>query len=91
MKESKIDEILYQMYKRVYAISTPVGDFDKLMEEAEINDEGKKVIPFWDYTIDEKECKQVIEEIFKEYKVKDYYRQRFINTFMLGACPEFKR
>jgi hypothetical protein len=91
MIQSKIEEILYQIYKRVYAVSSPVGDFDKLMEEAELNDEGKKVIPFWNYQIDEKECNQIIEEIFKEYKVKNYYKQRFINTFMVGACPEFKK
>ena len=36
---------MLEIYRRAFAASTPIGDFDKLMSEAEINEFGQKTIP----------------------------------------------
>ena len=50
MKRKKItdDEILKEIYRRVYAVSEPPADFDHLMATAEINSYGQKDIKFND-------------------------------------------
>jgi len=89
--KDKNDQILHEMYKLAFAASEPPADFDKLMEEAELNDEGKKVIPYMNH-----ECKrEVLEEIFnstlKKYKIKNpRVVSAFSFHFWLGCSPKTK-
>ena len=90
-KRNKNDQILHEMYTLAFAASEPSADFDKLMEEAELNEEGNKVIPYMDY-----ECKkEVLEEIFdstlKKYKIKNPRMvSAFSFHFWLGCSPKTK-
>ena len=45
-REKRIENAMLNCYRELFANSTPKGDFDKLMEEAELNEFGQKVIPF---------------------------------------------
>ena len=60
---------MLEIYRRAFAASTPIGDFDKLMSEAEINESGQKTIPFMDYELDDDIAQKIINAVLKEYKV----------------------
>lgn len=90
-KNKKHDLILHEMYKLAFAASEPPADFDELLEKAELNEDGKKVIPFLEH-----ECRrEVLEDIFdstmKKYKIKnDRLRSAFSFHFWLGCSPKTK-
>jgi hypothetical protein len=84
------DEILLEIYRRVYAVSEPPADFDKLVAEAETNSEGQKVIKYLDYECDDIVMKDICEKTLDEYKVKGWKRKQFFMTFWLGCSPKSK-
>jgi len=87
----KEEDAIFECYKRLYKQSTPSADFNLLMEKAEINEQGQKVIDFMAYEIDESVFNSIIDDIIKEYKIVPKYKQQaFKNTMCLGASPKFK-
>lgn len=78
------------MYRRAFANSTPKGDFDKLMENAILNEFGQKVIPFMDYECEIDVMEKIVDDVLKEYKVPIYKRKHFKTAFMLGCSPKSK-
>jgi hypothetical protein len=88
---NKEQEALLECYRRLYKDSTPSADFDKLMEAAPEDEDGRKVIDFMAYEIEEKEFHSIVEDVISEYKIKPKYRaQAFRNAIYLGASPKFK-
>jgi hypothetical protein len=86
----KDEKILHEIYRQLYKASTPSADFDKLMEEAEINEWGQKVIPFMDHEIEENIYEEIITDILKSHRVSVGRRQLFRTTVALGCSPKFK-
>jgi hypothetical protein len=91
MKEARQKEALLEMFRRAYAASTPPGDFDKLMAESPKNDSGEVLVPYDDYECDHNTLETIVSDVFKEYRVPHYLRQRFRFSFFLGAAPRTKR
>ena len=91
MKQKKIDDALRDCYRELFAKSTPSGDFDLLVESAEINDRGQKVIPFMDYEIDEALFQQIIQDTIKKHKVPKHLHGQFSVAIHLGCSPRCKR
>lgn len=63
MARRNLTEIVMNMYRELYAKSTPPADFDQLIEEAEVDKSGKKIIRYMDYHID----KDVYDSIVNRY------------------------
>jgi hypothetical protein len=79
-------------YRQLFANANPPANFDKLMEEATVNDHGQKEIPFMDHEIDEELMDSIITDTMKVYKIKDKtIQQRFKTTIYLGCSPKSKR
>jgi hypothetical protein len=91
MKQDKIDNALWDCYRELFANSTPIGDFDKLVEEATINERGQKEIPFDDYEIDEELFQQIIKDSIKKHKVPKILHQQFSVAIHLGCSPRFAK
>jgi hypothetical protein len=89
MRRNKIDDALFDCYRELFANSTPVGDFDKLVEEAELNEWGQKVIPFDDYVIAEETCRNIISDTLTKHKVPKRLHQSFNTAIYLGCSPRF--
>ena len=83
-------EIMHLLYKRSFAESTPSADFDELLEKAELNSRGQKVIPFMDYECDNKKLKEIFDTTMKEYKVPKHRIKDFSFHFWLGCSPKSK-
>jgi len=84
------DEILLEIYRRVYAVSEPPANFDQLVAEAETNEFGQKVIKYLDYECDDVVMKYICDKTLDEFKVKGWKRKQFFMTFWLGCSPKSK-
>ena len=90
-KQNKDEKILHELYRRAFDQSTPKGDFNQLMENAEINQWGQKVIPFADYECEEEVLQNIFDSVMKEFKVPVPRRSAFNFHFYLGCSPKTKR
>jgi hypothetical protein len=90
-REQKEYDILMEMYRRAFAASTPVGDFDNLMEIASLNEFGQPIVPYWEYECDGDVMDKIVVDVLKEYKVPKLKRTAFRTTFMLGCSPKTKQ
>lgn len=90
MKINKDTKVMLEIYRKAFAASTPIGDFDKLMSEAEINEFGQKTIPFMDYELDDDIAQKIINEVLKEYKVPKHKHQMFFTSYWFGCSPKNK-
>jgi hypothetical protein len=93
MRATKNEEAaMMECYRRLYKASTPSADFDQLVEEAPVNEQGRKVIDFMAYEIDEPEYTQILEDVIKEFKIKPKYRAKALSmSILLGCSPKFKK
>jgi len=89
-KKSKDERIIWEIYRRLFKSSEPEGDFDKLVENAIIDEKGMKHIPFNDYVIDLKKMDEIINTALKEFKVPKWRRQSFKFAIYLGCSPKTK-
>lgn len=87
-KKNKDEEILNELYRKSYAASTPYADWDELLEKAELNEFGQKVIPFNDYTCPKEKLEEIFDETMKKYKVSESKRKAFSFHFWLGCSPK---
>jgi hypothetical protein len=90
MKIDKNKKIMLEIYRRAFAASTPICDFDKLMSKAEINESGQKTIPFMDYELDNDIAQKIINTVLKEYKVPKHKHQMFFTAYWFGCSPKHK-
>lgn len=85
-------EPILHCYRQLFANATPPANFDKLVEEAKINEHGQKEIPYMDHEIEDELMESIINETMKAYKIKDKsIQQRFRTSIYLGCSPKSKR
>jgi hypothetical protein len=87
----KEKEALTECYRKLYKASSPSANFDKLIKNATINENGEKIIDYNAYEICEYEFFEIISDIIKEYKIKTHRQDLFKNTILLGCSPKFKK
>ena len=90
-RERRDFEIMSEMYRRAYAASTPIGDFDAMVQNAPLNEFGQKVIPYLKYECEQEVMEQIIVDVLKEHKVPKRRHELFRNSFMLGCSPKTKQ
>jgi len=89
--KNKNDIIMHEMYKLAFRASTPSVDFDELLENATINDQGQKVIPFMDYECYDDVLDKIFNDTMDKYGIDGYMRRGFNISFYLGCSPKGKR
>jgi len=88
---NKEEQAFQECYELLYENSEPKADFKKLVEEAEFNERGQKVIDFNAYEIEEEKFYDILEDVIKRYNIKSYRAQAFRNAILLGCSPKFKK
>lgn len=88
---NKEEQAFQECYELLYENSEPKADFKKLVEEAEFNERGQKVIDFNAYEIEEEKFYEILEDVIKRYNIKSYRAQAFRNAILLGCSPKFKK
>lgn len=86
----KYTKEIHECYHRLFQASTPKGDFYKMLEEAEINDQGQKIIPFENYELEYNTFQNILENCIKEFKIPKHAKQSFSTTIYLGCSPKYK-
>jgi len=88
MKTEKLLQKVMDIYSEMYAKSEPSADFNKLLENAELNEQGQKIIPFNDYILDAK----IGDEIIRKHCrwLREYDKKRISVAVLLGASPKYK-
>ena len=87
------NKAILECYKKLYAVSNPPADFDKLMADTNkpCGFELKSNINYMSYVIDEKVCYQIIEDIIKKFKIPQYKEAAFRIEILLGLSPKFNQ
>jgi hypothetical protein len=88
---NKEEQAFHECYQLLYENSEPKADFKKLVEDAEFNEQGQKVIDFNAYEIEEEKFYDILEDVIKRYKIKSFRAQAFRNAIILGCSPKFKK
>lgn len=84
-----MDYKIMDCYREMYARATPSADFDELMANASIGDDGRKIIDFMNYELNHPEFMKILKKHSRS--VPKLYRERFENTILLGCSPKFER
>ena len=85
------EKALRECYRKLYKASTPSADFDELMNNASIDENGEKVIDFMAHEICEYEFSEIMSDVIKQYKIRPHRQDLFKNTILLGCSPKFKK
>ena len=88
---SNEEKALRECYKKLYKASTSLVDFDELMNNAPIDENGQKVIDYNAHEICEYEFSKIMSDVIKEYKIRTHKQDLFKNTILLGCSPKFKK
>ena len=91
MKETKIQKIVWDIYRELYANSEPKADFDELVNSAEKNEEGQKIIPFENYFIDQEVMDEIIEKHLKNKRLTKLAKNSIRVNVYLGCSPVSKK
>lgn len=91
-KEKRIENAMLDCYRELFANSTPKGDFDAMMAEAEKNEFGQLVIPFMDYELEEEKFEEILNKYAnsKDLKFNEYDKRAFRTAIYLGCSPKTK-
>lgn len=91
ISEKKLSKAWKEIMIELYKHATPSADFEKLLEEAPLNERGEKVIDFNSYEIEEDKMKEIVESVIKKYKITNNRQQSkiYFNVY-LGASPKTK-
>jgi hypothetical protein len=91
-RRKKLEKAYHECMVRLYKEATPSADFDKLVEEAPLNNLGQKVIDFDSYELDSKTFDKIVEETIEKYKLTSKFDlSSFRFTVYLGASPRTKK
>lgn len=83
------DKIIMDCYRELFANSAPKGDFNELLENATINEQGQKEIPYMDYEIEVGRMEEIVRKHQKKIK-NTIDKRNFYTTIMLGCSPRYK-
>lgn len=86
----KITEIMWNIYRDLYANSEPHGNFDMLVENAPILDDGRKYIPYNDYEIEEDVMNEIINQHLSSHRLSKIDKQTIRAGILLGCSPKTK-
>ena len=86
-REDRDQEIVNLLYRRAFAASNPPADFDELLEKAETNQWGQKIIPYMDHECSQEKLQEIFDVTMKEYKVPKERIKAFSFHFWLGCSP----
>lgn len=84
------DNVIMDCYKEIYKQSEPPADFEVLLKNAVIDENGHKQIPFMDYSIDINLMDKIIMECGKKHKLKKWEKQILKVEIYLGCSPKSK-
>ena len=87
----KIQKIIWDIYKELYANSQPKADFDELVNSAEKNEKGEKIIPFENYFIEQELMDEIIEKHLNNKRLTKLAKNSIKFNIYMGVAPRSKK
>ena len=87
----KVQKIIWDIYRELYANSEPKADFDELVNSAEKNEEEQKIIPFENYFIEQELMDEIIEKHLKNKRLTKLTKNAIRLNVYLGCSPVSKK
>ena len=89
-RKKTLKDIVFDIYRELYANSEPKADFDELLRSAEILPDGRKNIHYENYEIDDILMDEIVEKHLKLNKLNRSDRGAVKFEVYLGASPKTK-
>jgi hypothetical protein len=89
--DKKINDVMTSIYTELYAVSEPSVSWNYLLESAELNEQGLKVIHYNDYLIDQEIYEEIVKRHLKESKLPKWRKDAISRGILLGCSPKFKK
>jgi hypothetical protein len=89
-QDKKIEDLMHAIYGELYANSTPYADWQELINNAELNEFGQKVIPYDKHEIDKDLYDAIVNKHLKESKLPKWRKEAVSRGILLGCSPKFK-
>lgn len=86
-KKPSDEEIIMEIYQKIYEVSEPPANFSELVKNASTNQQGQKVIEYDKYYCPQKLMIEIIDNVLNKYKVSKFKQQAFRATILLGCSP----
>lgn len=86
-RKEKLNNLVMNAYRELYANCTTPVDFDFLVEKAEIGDDGKKIIPYNKFFITKEKHDEIVEKHMKSMKLSKLEKDAFKFEMCLGCGP----
>jgi hypothetical protein len=86
-REKKLFDAVMNCYKELYKEATPSADFDELVANAPVNEQGQKVVDNNAYRLSSKKYEEIVEAHIKKNKLKAYEAKGFRIEIYLGCGP----
>jgi hypothetical protein len=90
-QDKKIEDLIHTIYSELYANSTPYADWKELIDNAELNELGQKVIPYDKHEIDKDLYDTIVNKHLKESKFPKWRKESISRGILLGCSPKFKK
>ena len=68
MGRKSLTDVVLDIYRELYKNATPSADFDKLVEQASVDQRGRKVIPYMNYYLDKDKYEKIVDKWIKRYR-----------------------
>lgn len=87
-RKNKLEKALHEMFVLAYQRAEPSADFDELVANAKVDENGKKDIGFNNYYLSMEDCQKVYDEVVEKYNIKKKNDLTSLSVgFYLGASP----
>lgn len=92
MKKNKVEMAAWHCLRQLYANATPPANFDELVEKADVNERGQKVVDFMSYYVDKDLFEEIVKQTIKDFKLKKEIELRdFKFLVYLGPSPTSRK
>ena len=71
MAKKTVRDVMLDIYRELYSKATPSVNFDELVANAEVDESGRKIIPYMDYYLDDDEYTSIVNKYLKRYHRRD--------------------
>lgn len=86
----KLGEIVMEILRVLYANSSPKCNFDMLVENSPIGEDGRKQIPYDDYEINEDLMRSIVNTYIKKNRLTKREQDIIKFNVYLGPSPKTK-
>ena len=83
-------KICMDVLRELYQNSTPQADFDELIQNAQRDEDGRKIIPYDDYIIEEQLMVDIVNKHIKENNLNKSDSDVIKYEVYLGPSPKTK-